>query len=292
MALATLVPLPDETARGLLGRIEWINGRRLQCLRELKWHNPKTVVVPLARMIGMGICKFARLHTMEPFRYAHFADEESWIEMKAESWVPNLPVAEYDPARFCPACIQEDLSAFGFSYWHRCHQLPSVVFCQRHEVPLMQVRGGTAMKRLPHASLGMATPCMASVANADQRQTLLRYGMFAAATLWRKRPVVAELMRSLLRRQADQMNVVADPRGRRPGLLKLALEKCPRSWLAGFPNVLKNPRPVNALKYGCEVSRSSRVAINNLTLALLFEHECPALNRLLHLSATRKTILG
>ncbi|MDT7540971.1 MAG: hypothetical protein QOE33_875 [Acidobacteriota bacterium] len=34
--------------------------------------------------------------------------------------------------RFCPLCKQEDEDSFGETYWHRLHQLPSVVVCSPH----------------------------------------------------------------------------------------------------------------------------------------------------------------
>ncbi len=38
--------------------------------------------------------------------------------------------------RFCPDCIQDDLSQYGESYWHRLHQIPGVLFCPTHTQPL------------------------------------------------------------------------------------------------------------------------------------------------------------
>lgn len=35
--------------------------------------------------------------------------------------------------RFCPLCKQEDEDSFGEAYWHRLHQLPSVVVCSPHQ---------------------------------------------------------------------------------------------------------------------------------------------------------------
>ena len=34
--------------------------------------------------------------------------------------------------RVCPDCMREDESDFNFSYWHRLHQLPGVLVCQKH----------------------------------------------------------------------------------------------------------------------------------------------------------------
>lgn len=38
--------------------------------------------------------------------------------------------------RFCPKCLQEDLNKYGETYWHRLHQIPGVLFCLTHKIPL------------------------------------------------------------------------------------------------------------------------------------------------------------
>ncbi|AOY74996.1 TnsD family Tn7-like transposition protein [Clostridium formicaceticum] len=47
--------------------------------------------------------------------------------------------------RFCPECNKEDLERYGELYWHRVHQIPGVLVCPTHEVPLLdssvEVRG-------------------------------------------------------------------------------------------------------------------------------------------------------
>ena len=38
--------------------------------------------------------------------------------------------------RFCPDCLQETLDKYGETYWHRLHQVPGVLFCPIHKIPL------------------------------------------------------------------------------------------------------------------------------------------------------------
>lgn len=42
----------------------------------------------------------------------------------------------HPPRRSCYQCVQADVGAFGFSYWHRDHQLPGCLVCQKHGAPL------------------------------------------------------------------------------------------------------------------------------------------------------------
>jgi hypothetical protein len=47
-------------------------------------------------------------------------------------------VARIDQLRFCPECAQEMLTNHGELYWHRDHQLPSVLICPRHAHPMLE----------------------------------------------------------------------------------------------------------------------------------------------------------
>ncbi len=54
--------------------------------------------------------------------------------------------------RLCRACIREDLSRYGETYWHRSHLLPAAFLCLRHGIPLqvsdIPVRGQTQTRTI------------------------------------------------------------------------------------------------------------------------------------------------
>lgn len=54
------------------------------------------------------------------------------------SGAANIRSSKY--FRYCPRCLQEDISVHGESYWRVMHQLPSVLVCPIHEVPLHNSR--------------------------------------------------------------------------------------------------------------------------------------------------------
>lgn len=49
-------------------------------------------------------------------------------------------VGASDIPRYCPLCAEEDVSAWGVSYWHRSHLLPGILVCHRHGIELVEVR--------------------------------------------------------------------------------------------------------------------------------------------------------
>lgn len=44
------------------------------------------------------------------------------------------------PLKSCPECVRADREQYGWSYWHRSHQLPGVWFCPEHHRPLQVTR--------------------------------------------------------------------------------------------------------------------------------------------------------
>lgn len=50
--------------------------------------------------------------------------------------LPAGPTGATMPLHFCTECLNEDINYFGYAYWHRVHQLPSVLTCHKHLVPL------------------------------------------------------------------------------------------------------------------------------------------------------------
>jgi hypothetical protein len=38
--------------------------------------------------------------------------------------------------KFCPKCQQEDIQKYGEAYWHRQHQIPGMLVCLKHQIPL------------------------------------------------------------------------------------------------------------------------------------------------------------
>lgn len=39
--------------------------------------------------------------------------------------------------KFCPECAKEDKFKYGELYWHRMHQIPGIVICSKHKIPLL-----------------------------------------------------------------------------------------------------------------------------------------------------------
>lgn len=65
--------------------------------------------------------------------------------------------------RFCLQCLREDETQFGETYWHREHNLPFVLMCPKHHLPLqvikqpeLSVHHHLAIRVLPEHALGIS----------------------------------------------------------------------------------------------------------------------------------------
>jgi len=89
-----------------------------------------------------------REHTIFPFltTFANPKNIESvYHKLKycqKGSFYANLGLFHYAAKpkylRFCPLCYQEEIQLFGEGYWHRFHQTPGVIACEKHEVLLAE----------------------------------------------------------------------------------------------------------------------------------------------------------
>lgn len=92
---------------------------------------------------------FIQNHTLYPF-YSQFL-----IPIEAEllrrvmiqqdnasiSMIAKIPLdvdkAHQSYLKFCPKCFEQESDELGEAYWHRAHQIPGIVLCPDHEVPLL-----------------------------------------------------------------------------------------------------------------------------------------------------------
>jgi hypothetical protein len=49
----------------------------------------------------------------------------------------NKPIKRNPYLRFCPKCAEEDFIKYGETYWHRIHQIPGLIICNKHKEPII-----------------------------------------------------------------------------------------------------------------------------------------------------------
>ena len=154
------IPYPDELLYSTIARYHILSGNAMYCqtAEDLfgfrRAHS--SVVMPLrlgylGRMTDLFGLSVERLisHTLAPY-YTAFQTEDLCQEIfdvqvqnnsvSASAKLGALGNTAIIPKylRFCPKCYAEDQKRYGEGYWHRMHQTPGVLVCEKHGCQLLQ----------------------------------------------------------------------------------------------------------------------------------------------------------
>lgn len=100
------------------------------------------LVEALPRGTDLSVAQLIKRHTVLPY-YAPFLTNDqlqhAQASMTGESkglmlklGINASRIEGASRVRFCPVCLNEDISRVGAAYWHRVHQLPGVLVCPHH----------------------------------------------------------------------------------------------------------------------------------------------------------------
>lgn len=152
--------LPDETLYSVMARIHWLNdfeNARDCCAMLLgDWEQLHVadsrfdptrfssatrgfygdVTLLLMRTSLSGF--FRRLGTHPGVEVPRRLRPEDTDALAASDGLATLSNGRAHIWRWCPWCMQRDRDTYGVAYWHRRHQLPSVVICNEHRTPLFE----------------------------------------------------------------------------------------------------------------------------------------------------------
>jgi hypothetical protein len=124
----------------------------------------------LSECTGLSLAQVFQDHTILPFATSVMSGDEAarCLEDIVSGHISAGPiftssVRVMTSKRWCSPCRELDLKTYGFSYWHRVHNVPGVLICPIHRTPLLSaasdrthVRSATSWL-LPH-QMGSGTP--------------------------------------------------------------------------------------------------------------------------------------
>jgi hypothetical protein len=148
-----LRPYPDELVGSMINRACRQTGIQLKRLlplltgRNITAHAMSLSSSPsLAEAYGMSAEEYLRKHTLLPYcvSFMHSIERERLLAKFAHSRSENTSIASLSQnagksvafLRLCPECVNEDIQAFGESYWKRAHHLPACYLCLKHDTRL------------------------------------------------------------------------------------------------------------------------------------------------------------
>lgn len=151
-------PYPDEAVGSVLLRAQQVYGISLKALLAWIYEIPasrsnhsfhlSTDVDRIATLCGMEPRDFLYEHTVFPYVTACLPSkykESLEAKLLASRHCRPYPIASLvgnvgvgaSTRRYCVRCASDDLVRYGETYWHRLHQLPTVLICPVHKTPLV-----------------------------------------------------------------------------------------------------------------------------------------------------------
>lgn len=101
----------------------------------------------LAAILDIPVERLLQEHSILPYCVAYYpkAAHKAALEGALQTGVKALRMGAVIQSvsdavrlrRFCPQCVATELRLHGESYWHRAHNLPGVLVCTVHKVPLV-----------------------------------------------------------------------------------------------------------------------------------------------------------
>lgn len=148
-------PLPDELSRGHLGRIGRLNASISEAINPHHWDLNR-----IANLCGIDPEEYAYLHSFLPFsqfltRVVEKPNQERWDARSRR--LKGFEIPRYC-ASLCAQCVVEDMQFRGYSYWRRSHQIPGMLWCQKHGDVLLCTSSSDAYDSTPVESLAKAKP--------------------------------------------------------------------------------------------------------------------------------------
>lgn len=294
------VPLPDELDLGYQGFVMRLNGLKTpKDLDEVarRWADcPETSCREVSRMellsriAGLSTRDFAMRHTTLPLRRgitSYLPDLPHGSEEGRDMlWSTGMRLARTG-AYFCEHCAREDVQFHGRSYWRRVHQIPGLLWCQKHFSPLSFIDDRDAFLEAPSSLIGRCqkidpTWCERVMAN----ETIARFFAVCDGLMDYPKPFsVAQASEVLREAWTAHLGLHASPDEGPPRLFSdLLIERYGRDWLAlVLPDLAHKSAGVRLLKidniFFTRTSSASAVAYA-LACAALFHSAEEALNAL------------
>lgn len=248
--------MPDELASGYIGRIGMLNGYRFvkdtstALLKTANISIEQNLAVSqfyaLCQILGKSRTEFARQHTLLPVQRA--VVKQGFDHMHGDDTVPMVLSGTalgtaLRSAFFCRSCVLADNESYGFSYWHRLHQLDGVAWCVIHHELLLRTDVRDAFSYLP-GDLVDQSEIVQNAECALDNEVLKRYAVIMEEFLDRAKPFCVGHVTELLRERREALELRTSINGQRKLLSDLAIERVPAAWLMQIiPKVAeKHPR--------------------------------------------------
>lgn len=293
------LPYPDELDQGYAGYVMRLNGMRSmkdldRLMREWagcpekSWREVSRLEL-ISKVANLSVMDFVLHHTTLPLRRgitSYQADLPHGSDRNKKIWWSTAMREARTGAFFCERCAQEDLEFHGRSYWRRLHQVPGLLSCAKHGIPLSFCRDNSAFQQAPSHWIGKcetADPAWAMEVAAND--TIARYLAICDGLLESTQPFSVNHVSAVLYHKGASLGLQTYAgKVKAPLLSDKVIEQCGRNWLSMVLPILADKPDKIALSkldgvFYMKTSASTTFAYV-LACAVLFESAEEALNAL------------
>lgn len=227
-------PLEDELAAGLLARHTKLNAFRSidaaikEILRLPRWPSDMEDLEKIAEFFGVEPLVFIQRHALSKQTYTRY--------LRSGKFFGSGPVNAVSSLRWCPNCAATEEEKYGFSYWHRNHQLHGLDWCYQHLIPLWHV-DKSCISKSPHTLADSSTPALSVKDLQGELQdypALVRLqGMLLEWVRYQPRVHISEWLRAVLgAKWGERVKLVSRDSGTLPPdkFESIVREHFPESW--------------------------------------------------------------
>jgi hypothetical protein len=177
--------------------------------------------------------------------------------------------------QYCPLCVKDDFDKYGETYWHRTHQLPSVIACSIHRIYLEQSSVNTYCSPHQHQFISAGKVIPVSIIprflnNSHKHLLFFKLAQISSELLEKDFPATSSDV--LLNKY---LGLLID-RGLASYSLNLRARKLEMEFLHFYP-------PEFLSEFGCDLTKTDNSSKGNWLLHLLRKKQSNAKHPLHHL---------
>ncbi len=258
------LPLPDELDEGYAGCVMRLNGK--QSMKDLdtlmrawagcpdaSWREVSRLEL-LSKVANLTVMDFVLRHTTLPLRRgitSYQADLPHGSDQNKRIWWSTAMRESRTGAYFCEHCAREDVGFHGRSYWRRSLQIPGMLFCTKHGIPLNFCSNSSAFHQAPSSWIGKSESVeVAWAQDVMGNETIARYLAICDGLMDCRLPFDVKHVRAVLSQQGASLGLrISAHKVKEPLLSDRLIEQCGRQWLAlVLPALAEKPDKVPLTK--------------------------------------------
>jgi TniQ len=243
--------LPDEWAAGYWGRVLLLNGLGETACAGAKaiflqnfcsnhgivFEGVDRALAVVSAAAQVPLVQVLTAHTLVPLDGA-VSDvvHGNWFGDRYEATRRRLLTVRDDqrPGSLCSECAEEDLNFWGVSYWRRSHQIPGMVWCQKHGCLLRHTVESMGSQLLPHRAETQTLDADKVTLARSSREgvTISRYTEICSELMLRQKPLSRLQVLRAIGAKARESGLQLDGSASGTSLYELAARCLPSAWLS------------------------------------------------------------